>query len=63
MTVGELKEWLKDYDESKEVVLRPSNGFYVDSVAFVKEETVKPFWGDNYEVVLIRGEQQVGALL
>lgn len=63
MTVRELRELLKDYNEDKEVFIRTSNSYYVDSIGSVGEKTISPFWGDDdYDAVVIFGREQVGTI-
>ena len=64
MTVRELRELLKDCNEDKEVFIRISNSYYVDSIGSVREKTISPFWGDDdyYDAVVIFGREQVGSL-
>lgn len=63
MTVRELKEFLERYDEDKEVFIHISNSYYVDSIGFVREKTISPFWGENdYDAVVIFGLEQAGTI-
>lgn len=63
MTVGELRELLKDCNGDKEVFIRISNSYYVDSIGSVREKIISPFWGENdYDAVVIFGLEQVGTI-
>lgn len=63
MTVGELRELLKDCNEDKEVFIHISNSYYVDSIGFVREKTISPFWGnDDHDAVVIFGKEQAGTI-
>lgn len=58
MTVQQLIDELKYYNEDMEVVIRGGNsGGYVDSTDNVSTTEVTGFWGNDYEAVLISGSQ------
>lgn len=47
MTVGELIDELKCYDPDKEVVIKPSNSMYVDTIGSVDTGELRAFWGND----------------
>lgn len=66
MTVGELINWLKDFDEDMEVVIgmrqRYGSDFAIEIVD-VSKNKVSPFYGDEVDgVVVIEEGGQVGTI-
>lgn len=62
MTVKELIELLEEYDGNMEVVMKPSNSIYVDGVADVKVDTLRAFFGEDRNVLVITSTGQEGAV-
>ena len=62
MTVGELRELLEEFDEDMEVVMKPSNSIYVDGILGVKTKELRPYWGNDREVLVITSSGQEGVV-
>lgn len=61
MKVKELIKVLERYDSEMEVVTNGRNsGGYVDSIYNVRIGTVRAFYGNDFQAVIIDGEDQVG---
>lgn len=58
MTVRELKDLLCDFDDDMEVVVKPDNSMYVESINdnFSTRE-VTAFYGQDFDAVVIRTSQ------
>lgn len=65
MTVGELKELLKNFDEDMPVrigmIQRYGTDFVYD-INEVEENGVEAFYGDDYKAVMIMMGSQLGAI-
>lgn len=62
MTVGTLMEYLEDYPEDAEVVIKASNSMYVDNIYDVNEKELRSFYGDDHDVVVLEADSQLGAV-
>ena len=62
MTVRELIEELEEFDEDMEVVFKPSNSHYVDSVGYLKEKEISSFYGSDRKAVVLVSDGQTGAV-
>ena len=62
MTVRDLIDELKNYDEDLEVVFKGGIAMYVESIGTTGTNEVKPFYGKNWEAVVLYGNQQVGVV-
>ena len=61
MTVRDLIDELECYDEDAKVVLKPSNSTYVDSIGGTNEGEIRSFWGNDFNAVVIYGNEQCGS--
>lgn len=62
MTVKELKELLGSFDDSMEVVMKPSNSMYVDAIRGVREKEMIAMFGEDREVLVLLSDGQEGAV-
>ena len=63
MTVKELIEELKCYDEDMSVLFQPENSMYVENVSsYMEIKEVNRFWGEPKEFLVIESGGQVGAV-
>ncbi len=62
MTVRELIGELECFSGDDQVVFKASNSMYVDSVDLVDMDTVRAFYGDDYDAVVVYASEQVGAV-
>ena len=62
MTVRELIEELKNFDNNMEVVIKPINSMYVDGINRATTKELKAFYGNNREVLVLVSSGQEGAV-
>lgn len=62
MRVGELIDYLENYDEDMEIVMQPSNSMYVDDICDISVMELRSFWGNDREVCVITSDGQAGAV-
>ena len=62
MTVRELKDFLSDYDDNDDVVIKASNSTYVDSIEKTNGMNIYSFWGRDFNAIVICGAEQVGSV-
>ena len=63
MTVRELIEELEEFDGDMEVVFKPSNSNYVDSIREMPiEREISSFYGEDRKAVVILSDGQTGAV-
>ena len=62
MTVKDLIYELESYNGDAEVVFKASNSTYADSIGRITETELRSFWGSNKDVVVVCGDDQVGAV-
>lgn len=63
MTVKELIEELKCYDEDMSVLFQPTNSMYVEEISsYMEIKEVNRFYGEPKEFLIIKSDGQVGAV-
>jgi len=63
MTIAELKDMLNDYNDSDEVLIKPHNSTYVESISHTQGMNINTFWSDDdHNAVIIICEEQVGSI-
>lgn len=62
MTVRELIEELECYYYDMEVVMKPSNSIYVDSIRCARKKEMTAMFGKDREVLVILSDGQEGAV-
>ena len=62
MTVRELIEELENFDDDMEVVMKPSNSIYVDSIRGAIKKEMTAMYGEDREVLVILSYGQEGSV-
>lgn len=62
MTVKELIDELKYFDGNMEVVMKPSNSMYVNSISHADTKELRAFYGKDRNVVTLISYGQEGAV-
>ena len=62
MTVGKLIDILNGYDEDMEIAIKVSNSIYAESICGASIRELRAFYGDNTDVVILKGSEQIGAV-
>lgn len=62
MTVRELIEELENYDGNMEVVMKPSNSMYVEEIQGMGKRTIRSFYGQDRNGLIILSDGQTGAV-
>jgi len=54
---------LNDYNDSDEVLIKPHNSTYVESISHTQGMNINTFWSDDdHNAVIIICEEQVGSI-
>lgn len=61
MTVGELKAELEQFNDDDEVVMRPTNSYYVDGISYADSKDITALYDSNFRAVVLYSAGQVGA--
>ena len=65
MTVGELIEWLNEFDENTEVVIGMRQKFgsdFMHEILNATEERIEPWYGEATNAIVITEGDQIGVV-